>query len=391
MLIRLDRTAVDAALQGEEKDRSLKAIENLLRAHDGRKHLLVVEASASRLLESDLSKWARGTLRSLLDTLSETGDLPRRLRIHVIVGAGQGFDGRVVQLGERHVLQHPLTAFEDFERAVRAVLIAEDETDADVYLELGRAMVFAEHDMRRAPVLEIRGGGGSSLHDAYSSALKSGRMTLAVTDSDRDSPHGGIGPTAHGLRRAVADVDGWLVDLGNPTQNRQPTPSQTRAPACAVVLHVRMLENLIPLAIHEQASSSKAVPALMALRTRSASPPWLDHAHLKDGLRLRQIDEKPEAEQRFWREACSALGFSDCREPPECASAKDCRCEVVPALDHKAAEGVLAWLERAPLEQACRLWGFRESSPIEAPAQLRQLAEWIMCWGFAPPSARAST
>lgn len=390
MLIYLDHTAVDAALRGDEKDRSLKAIDNLLRAHDERKHLLVVDASARRLLASDLSKWARGALKFLLATRAETGDLPRRLPVHVAVGAGPEFDGRLLRRGSQRVFQQPVTSFEDPEHASRSVLVAEHAVDAKIYIELGRALLFKEHRHFRAPSMEPRLGGGSTLPEAFKLALESGRMTLVVADSDRDAPGSSVGSTALTLRHAVSAVDGWIADLHDASQDRLPSRGP-RVPLCAVLLHVRMLENMIPLAMYEEALPSPKIAALRDLRERASSLPWLAHAHLKDGLRLRQVQEKTGANHTFWQEACRAFDYEQCRQAQPCEEVKHCTCWVIEPLDSHAPSRILEWLEEASLRHAARLWGLEDGDSSRAVPEVRQLAEWVMCWGFAPAGARAST
>lgn len=391
MLIHLDTSAVEAALVGDRQESALKAIENLLRAHDERNHLVSLDASARRLPKNSLSRWARGALEAILSTRKETGGLRNRLRAHIEVGAGDGFDGRLERRGSRHVFRQSVFFFEDYGRTTRSVLAAEDATDAALYVELGRAALFAYHEVRKGPALVPRGGGGSSLADAYAEALSEGRPTLAVADSDRDTPEGAVGGTARALRDVVSDRNGCLFDLGRPGETRLPRAAEPCPLACALILHARMLENVIQLDIYEHALTSRKPEELKAVWRRAPSRPWLDHVHLKTGLRWRDVEQKKPHEQPFWRSACADLGWTGCKQATECGDADQCRCEVVPALDPRSAESALAWMKPQPVDRMARLWGLTESSPAPAPPGLRELVDWLVSWGIAPASARAST
>lgn len=299
MLLDVLPSAVDAAIAGDRTDDALAAIDSLLRAHHAGNHLVLLDRSARRLRDVDLSKRARGALHTILNTRFETGDLRRRVKVYAEIGAGPGFDGRFEPRRASLVLRQDVHWFEREGRALAPVLVAEDDTDAALYLEIGRAALFAWHRARCRPVMEPRGGSGSSTEDAYSGAVDAGRMTLAVADSDRDAPGAALGDTARSLRRAAAAKNGYFMDLGEPSQSTEPRAGEPCPPACAIVIHVRMLENLIPLDVYEESVTPGNVETLRRLGRVCPGVPWLDHVHLKKGLSWRNVEQKGPATEAF--------------------------------------------------------------------------------------------
>lgn len=409
MLLHVLPSAVHAALAGPRADDALAAIDNLLRAHHAGKHFVIFDRGAEQLHSAKLSKRAGGTLQAILDTRFETKGLLGKLDAYVEVGFGDGFDGRREERGSSRVFRRDVHSFSDFEHAGRCVLLAEDATDADIYVELARACLFARYELALRPALEPRGGGGSSLTDAYAGSVASGRWTLAIADSDRDAPGGAVGPTARALRDAVVMGSGHLFDLGEPSRNQHPPLGERGAPGCALVLHARMLENLVPLHLYEatltpeQAATRERMSELRRLHGPGPRPEWVDHVHLKKGLRWRDVEKKRDAERgpgagepgrsaaHFWSGVCGSQGWTGCRQEVKCLEGDECPCVVIPPLDQRAAARALSWLQTQPASRAAELWGFLPASPVPAPGALVELAGWIVSFGFAPAAARTGT
>lgn len=267
MLLHVLPSAIDAVFAGGRPDDALAAIDGLLRAHHAGKHLVLLDrSSARRLREAELSKRAKGALQAILSTRSETGDLHRRLKAYMEIGAGPDFDGCFEQRGTSLVLKQDIHWFEQEGRTLEPVLAAEDATDAELYMEIGRAALFAWHRARRTPLMEPRHGGGSRLAEAFLGAIDAGRLAFAIADSDRDAPGAAVDGTARALRDAVSRRNGYLFDLGDPSQNKVSRAGEPCPPASAIIMHVRMLENLVPLHIYEHTVTPAGVERLRRLQ-----------------------------------------------------------------------------------------------------------------------------
>ena len=120
---------------------------------------------------------------------------------------------------------------------------------------------------------------------------------------------------------------------------------------------------------------------------RSAPADILLYAHLKDGIRLHQVEHpKNDAEGAYWRRIAKSARRDQCTRPtPEQCTKRDaCQCYVVDELGADALAAVVAWMKdgRSKRTLAAR---FRLS---ERP-ELSALADEVLAWGLALPPLQA--
>ncbi len=367
MLICIDVSGIDdAAGRGPGAAKSLAAIEHLLRAHHAGKHVVSVPSSAKRALhDRGLSTLAYATLERIIVDRSQIEALRRDLHAHLLTGTGAAFEPTEESPGEHRILRVHLHHFEDFEHASRAVLLGEDRTDAALFDCIGRAWL-ARMRWRAALAHELRGGGGSSLEDAFDGAARDGRLVLALADSDVTHPGGPTGQTWNKLAKAAR---------GKPGFQR----------ACA--LPVRTAENLIPLAVYDHALAPHAPDArgtssfgrLERLREGPAAPAWAEHADLKHGVTLAEVQSLGDsASGHFWREVARCARRDACTRETPCTSAEECGCFVVDGLGKHALERVVAWMKSQPPKRVANLLDLGSSS------HAAWVAERVVAWGIAP-------
>lgn len=367
MLIHLDASGIaDAAGASGSAGRSLDSIESLLRAHHAGKHVVSLRREDARALSPvlpRLSQQAQAALRKIVGALYEIETLRREVTWHIELGIGPVFDGRACARGDHHVVQASLHHFDDFERAARSVLLAENLTDAELYEAMGRALM-AWRGWRAQLAFQWLPGGGDTTADIFRSVAADGRILLAVVDSDRKYPSGPPGRTAKRLSSS-----------GLPAFQR------------FLVLHVREAENLLPFELYEEAlaphpRSPSAPERLLSLQrvVPSTVLSWHAHVDLKKGLRLYRVRQMPpdSEEKSFWSELCHKTHREDCLQAATCQKESDCVCIVVEGLGEHALEHAVRWLCGQGPRRLANLLSF------ERDRRLVELCEIIVAWGLAP-------
>lgn len=371
MLICIDASGIeDAAGDGPGAQLSLHAIEHLLRAHGSGKHMISTPREAKRALKhKGLSSFALATLDRVIADRSQIEALRKDIDAHLVAGVGESFE-RIAQGADERALRVHLHHFEDFERAARSVLLGEDKNDAELFEMLGRAWL-ARRGWQMKLAYDLRPGGGSSIADAFEEAARDGRILFAIADSDVTFPDGPCGQTWLHLRRAAE---------GRPLFQR------------AEALPVRAAENLIPLELYEHALAPHlpderghvAIRRLDELRQRPSPRAWQSHADLKEGLKLRKVEEMGDTSQgRFWGDVAARAGRGSCARERACDDLADCACFVVDGLGARALERAVVWMKKQPPRRLANLFAFEEAPPIAA------LAARIVAWGIA--STRRAT
>lgn len=368
MLIHIDASAIeDLVHRGDTAETSLRCLENLFRAHDGRKHIVslgVREIKALEPLAHQFSAAGRTALSHMVSHRSEIAGLRREVPYHVELGLGQGFDGKSRALGEQHVIRADLHYFDDYERCGRAVLVAEGIHDIELYQALG--VLFATSKRWQTDIVfEQRLGGGSTIGPVFAHVVRDGRIALAVADNDREYPHAGLGETAKGLLDVPCTTD---------LQRRH-------------VLHVRAIENLIPFALYEEAMApharSPSIPEALLMLERAVPRhrlPWKAHANLKTGLLRVDVEAFPAGpEEEFWSDVARAAQRDRCRAPDDCRAAGGCACFVVEGLGVKALARAVEWIREQRPERLARMFA------LDADPDVTHLAALLASWGCALP------
>lgn len=366
MLIHIDSSAIADAVDRESpsRARSLACIEHVLLAHEQGKHVVSLAIEDLRRLSGELvaAPRALATLRKVQGEWSQIAGLRKAMAWHLELGVGGSFDGREAPVeGGRTVVRAALHHFDDFERVGRAILFGEHLKDADLYTAMGRALL-ARRGWRVAIACEGRLGGGSTLAETFERAADDGRIVLAIADSDQRCPDGRIRETARALLRSAA---------GKPAFQR------------AVVLHVRAAENLLPLALYEEAlaphPTTPSIPERLQHLERAVAASLCAYTNLKHGVKLYQIGQMTleSPERTFWDQISRAAKRDQCTAMVECTNETECRCLVVEGLGERALARVVDWLKKQDPKHVARLLS------IEKDPKLERLCEQIMCWCIA--------
>ena len=193
---------------------------------------------------------------------------------------------------------------------------------------------------------------------------------LAIGDTDQRHPGGAVGGTYRKLAEAAKD---------------RPTYQRARP------LHARTAEGLVPLAIYREALSSperRTRIDRIAQLLRSAPADVLRYAHLKDGLRLHQVDNPRTPEEgQYWRPIAKNCGRDRCNQASreQCTKREECRCYVVDALGADARSDVVSWVQA---RKSKRDLAKRFHLLDDQDAALKELADEVLAFGlaFAPLS-----
>lgn len=371
MLIHIDPTGVaDALTQGPTSLRSHSALENLLHAHvDGDHVISVLPGDVATLRQASWSARARRALDHIDASYSEIAGLRADAPWSLEVGLGPDFTPTIHAIaGGPRVLRAPLHAFEKTHPAARAMLLGENHHDADFFVLLAQLRRADRHWEAVAMIHEPRGAGGSTFAPEYKKAADTGRILLAIADSDRRHPQSGDGGTYSELKREAE---------GHPAYQRaRPLPTRTA-------------EALVPLDLYEEVFSSRHGDARLGSVTRLKAllgrvpPDVIHYAHLKDGITLWQVEHpKTEGEGTYWDNVAERSGRNRCNRSSrdECTTRDQCKCYVVDDLGGRALSDVVDWLStRKSKKELAKRFAFAQNP------ELSQLADEVLSWGLALP------
>jgi len=368
VLLHLDESAVaDAISDSATALGSHAAIENLLLAHFEGNHVVSLRPEdVDALLDAplDWSPRARRALEHIDENYAQISGLRGDIAWSIELGVGPAFTGAAHDVGGgRRVIRASLGAFDRMQTAVCAALLGENRTDAGLFVELGLMMRAVRRWENINMVHDTRGGGGDTTAIEFQGMADRGRVVLAVADTDQRHPASGIGGTYGKLAAAAR---------GRPAYQR------------ARPLHVRTAEGLVPLAVYREVLMSPerrtCVDRIEAL-LRSAPTDVLRYAHLKDGIRLHQVEHpKTQPEGEYWRRIAGNTGRDRCNRPTrdQCKERETCGCYVVDALGGEALSEVVAWMKT---RKSKRQLAARFDLPRDD--QLAALADEVLAWGLA--------
>lgn len=369
MLIHIDSAAVEVLVRGgPSSDKTLRCVENLLQAHGNCKHiisLLIQDITKLQPLSGRFSESGRAALANILSRRREISGFRKQIAYYLEVGPGMMANQHVCAGTGQQVLRGDIHHFEDSEWAGRSVLLAENLTDAEFYRTLGR--VFATAKGWQANIAyELRGGGGSTIAESFAQIVQDGRIALAIADSDRRHPKGGLGSTAAALVK---------VDAKQDFQSSH-------------VLHVRAAENLVPFKVYEEAlaphKTTPSIPGLLEALDRAvtgSNRKWRAHANLKTGLLWREVEQMAIGDEgKFWSSVSCEAKRDRCRDATRCRAAGECTCAVVEGLGKEALASTVRWIRTQRSERLAKLLDSADDP------QLQALCEKLASWGCASPS-----
>lgn len=369
MLIELDGTACNDALSGAPRSR--ECIENLLRAHRAGRHVVCLAPEQVKQLAriaGELSLQARGALDHVRWQGNEIRGLRDRVRWRMKVGVGPGFAGASVTEAGKEIIHVPLHHFEDDERSWSAVLLGENLNDTGLYVVMSKAFA-AAIAWRARPSFDERLGGGDTTVQVFEQLVDQGKIVLAIVDSDHTHPGGPTGETAEKLR-----------------------PVARSAFQHVHVLHVRAAENLVASAVYQEAFANPpikpnqrpwnvnagALPRLKQAETLPTTHAWRDHADLKKGVKLSDVQAMAAGpEKTFWSAVAADLQRDSCQQAATCAGPQGCGCYVSDALGRDTLPLAAAWLKTRDPWRNARLLGLERGMP------LGDLGERVLAWGLA--------
>jgi hypothetical protein len=368
VLIHLDGSAVaEANSNGASAPGAHASIENLLLAHFEGTHVVLLFPDDARALQRHPLGWsprARRALEHIDDSYPQISGLRDELAWSIALGIGADFEGSAHEVAPGcRVIRLPLQAFARVPSTALSVLLGENRTDADLFVELGLMM----RALRRWDGIDLnhepRGGGGDTTAIEFQGLADHGRMVLAVGDTDQRHPGSAVGGTYGKLARAAQ---------GRPAHQR------------ARPLHVRTAEALVPMAVYREVlTSPERLTGVNRTEQllRSAPADLLRYAHLKDGLKLHQVESpRTEAEGAYWRGIAENAGRESCKRPTreQCTKREECGCYVVDPLGGQALVDVVAWMKtRKPKRALASRFGLPDDRELAA------LADEVLAWGVA--------
>lgn len=374
MLIHLHAScAADVVSGSASSARSRSAVENLLVAHFDGNHVVSIAPSEAQTLR-DAAPWsarARRALEHIDESYPQIAGLREDLPWSIEVGLGADFDGSAQPIsGARRIVRASLAAFERYATTVRSSMLGENATDADLFVELALSMLAARRWDALQITFDARGGGGRTIGVEFARLAENGQIILAVADTDVRHPGGREGDTYLALRQSAA---------GRPEYQRaRPLPARTA-------------EGLVPLSFYRDAftelhgDGDVRIGSVQRLEPffRSAPRDIARYAHLKDGVRLYQIENpRSESEGQYWEGIARDVGRDRCVLPSQsrCTRREACSCHVVDALGGGALTDVVSWMRRRKSKRAlAKRFGFEENAP------LAELADEVLAWGLAMP------
>lgn len=370
MLIHIDESAVaDAASGSHTAELSHGCIENLLLAHFEGDHVISLRpdpADTLRRAQLDWSARARRALNHIDDNYAQIAGLHNDVPWSIELGIGVSFDGAAheVATGKR-VIRARLHAFDRVQKVACAVLLGENRTDADLFVQLGFMMRAVRHWEGTAMVHAPRGGGGDTTAKEHQGIVDEARILLTVVDTDQRHPKSGLGGTYRRLEDVARDHPAY--------QRARPLP-------------VRTAEGLVPLGVYREVlTSPECLGSVDRIHQLLCSAPAdvLQYAPLKDGIRLYQVDHpKTEDEGEYWSKIAKNAGRDRCNRPvrEQCTKREECRCYVVDALGGNALSEVVTWMKAKTSKRRLAMsFGLSQHSKSELSA----LSDEVLAWGLA--------
>jgi hypothetical protein len=253
-----------------------------------------------------------------------------------------------------------------------AILLAEDLTDAKVFLHSARH--FAVHAELAGSELnaELRGGGGRNTSRELEQVIHArSSWCLCITDGDQIAPNAPLGQLSSECRERCEHTN-WV--------------------AFHYSLPVREIENLVPPELMAHALDAHQAAAWDAikgcLQARSDLRAYCDY---KEGVTLRSVyklDGGTPAGQ-YWLKVVTELHEtrvfrSDCFSNNNCADPQACRCVVIPGLGDRLLDKLLRFLEERSWHSSYKLICRSEALPMWLA-----VGEIVFEWFCSPRKMRA--
>lgn len=379
MLLHIDASALGEVLvESSSTAKAHECIENLLVAHFQGDHIVSIEPKGVQdLLKAHVgwSRRAQQALRHIEENYAQIEGLRAEAGWALEVGVGAVFDGKARQIdGERWIVCADLHAFDHTRKVMQTLLMGENMTDAHLFHELALGWLAVRNWSGVHISCEEDQGGGSTFAPVYATKADAGRILLAIADTDQSHEQGGFGETYRKLKKAA--------DTRSAMHRVRPLP-------------VRTAEGLIPLGVYREvfANSTQRLGVVARIESllRSAPEDVLKYAHLKDGLRLYQVENSDiDGMRKYWTRIAQNARRGQCTRNREnsdvlnpCVTKDDCTCYVVDALGGDALSKVVAWMQgQKSKKRVAQRFGISRSTKTD----LEKLAAEVLWWtlAFAP-------
>lgn len=337
MLLVLDQTVADVFSTPGPKPQSLiDALEILgSQIYHGEHALFTPRHIAEILLEKGPGdRRLKLVLKAARDQYSDRQRLYSRVAVHAEIKTSLLPTPVQTVVGDRTVIEIPLTWIDHPDKLRRTALLGEDQSDVQVFREIARAITPADYWRAATPSYEPIHGGGGAIGAVFSNLRNQNRFICCIVDSDRAWPGAVLGGTAQQI-----------------AAHFQPSPPPLAAWAYT---DGRDLENALPDAFYlatyaNPAQQRVAVKALEAL-TGSADEPIRSYVDISDGMTLEDVYSLPIGNigRQFWDQAWPILaqlqtlpaaacgGTGICSKPPaQIGQSQKCVCRFFPPF-HKA-------------------------------------------------------
>lgn len=270
----------------------------------------------------------------------------------------------------------PLSVFKSMSLATRAILLAENLTDCDLYIRAARHYQIVSKLDGFSVVADPEGGGGSTMSSRYRRlCCDKDKISICIADSDRYGPH--PAPIKHEAQtcESLANGANWLT--------------------FCVITNSRELENALPEPFYDHALSYQIQERWQDAKSllKDADPDAARFCDIKNGVSAKWILQQPlgSSWRNFWQLFVAqhnnvSQKAKDCVQQRQCIDQKldgECcdSCTVVPAVAEDVAGTILKWLEERSDHEAAKL--------LRGP----NAAEWLeigsaLFWTVCAPAKR---
>jgi hypothetical protein len=328
MLLHID-SSVSRALTSND---STTFLELVALAHREGKHLVTGASDTLRTLasSSQVAASTRGALLAMASKAVQWNALRQLLPFYIEVGSGAQFLNVTSGSQVQSILRVEIDWLTDSELLQRPVILTENGTDAETYIQLAQAFVRSKGWNIKLE-LDPQGAGGSTTARELTKVMGRKRACLCVVDSDRSCPQCGLGSTASAVQS---------VGAGSGIH-------QSR------IIGAREIENLLPVKLLEMAlpdSYSRQLAQYMELQSLSAEA--VTYLDMKKGLSAGRILRMPISshERNFWvaidEQAQIALArYAHCTSPVSCVDSS-CVCVLCKPFGDSVLEKALVALKK---------------------------------------------
>ncbi|TCV07955.1 hypothetical protein [Vibrio crassostreae] len=368
MLIEIINLDPAADLSSDDK---VSALDNLLRSHRERNHIVMIPRSSLKIISEypSFSLDAKKAIEELYDSTREYKALVDKLSVITKVDFSSTQDVTNTKNGTQDYITISYDFFLHSIRVQPTTLISENDTDHEMYLQIADGYLKSNSHLASVGcTFQKNCGYGSHISKVYCDYKDEYKFAFCLVDNDRKYPEAPLGSTAGKFNKCDFNVSG-TVEL--------------------TLLSVRELESLIPTEILESLVcdgdySSSFVDVLDKIRqldidSKGEFRKYFDH---KDGIFLKDA-LKPRAKD-FWKaffKSENNISIKDCFKTDECI---DCgSCVKINGLGDKTLENSINLIKRVNKRNLIK------NLPSTIKSEWHSIGNRAVSWGCTPHGRRA--